>query len=263
MLPLCKRFLTPLLTLAILMFSFTSAAQGQVKWKRQKINESNGSWNIDLEFHMKKAPDIAIVPMRFEFTPEVYYERSLVDGKDEPVINRMPLTDRQPIVSTQDVGFMNPGTGKLESRTRFAFKLTRDEGFEAGEYKVVLEDKRTGKKMGAPVRLTLEGENPVIDRRSISFDPNKKKEKKEPTDEEKAAMEDPPDPDSEEFWAGGPQGEDDPSDKPLPPPAHMQERPCACRVPGGSSQQVTFPRFAGFAVLGFAALLVRRRRARA
>jgi hypothetical protein len=254
----CKRLLTPLLTLTVLLFSFTALAQGQVKWKRQKINESNESWNIDLEFHLKKAPDIAIVPMRFEFTPEVYYERSLVDGKDDPVINRMPLSDRQPIVSTQDVGFMNPGTGKLESRTRFSFKLTRAEGFEAGEYKVVLEDKRSGKKMGAPVRLTLEGENPVIDRRSISFDPNKKKKAKEPTDEEKAAAEDPPDPDSEEFWAGGPQGDDDPNEKPLPPPAHMQERPCACKVPGGTRTDGTLPTLAILAVGAVIGLRLRR-----
>ncbi len=260
MLPMCKRFLTPLLTMVVLLLSVTAQAQGQVKWKRQKINESNESWNIDLEFYMKKAPDIAIVPMRFEFTPEVYYERSLVDGKDEPVINRMTLADRQPIVSTQDVGFMNPGTGKIEARTRFAFKLTREEGFEAGEYKVTLEDKRNGKKMGAPLRLTLDGENPVIDRRSITFDPNKKKAKKEPTEEEKAASESPPDPDSEEFWAGGPQGEDNPNEKPLPPPAHMQERPCACRVPGGSTE-TTFPRFAALALVGLGALTLRRRQA--
>lgn len=260
MLPLCKRLLTPLLTLAVLLLSFTAAAQGTVKWKRQKINESNESWNIDLEFYMKKAPDIAVVPVRIEFTPEVYYERSLVDGKDEPVINRMPLTDRQPIVSTQDVGFMNPGTGKIESRTRFAFKLSREEGFEAGEYKVTLEDKRNGKKFGAPIRLTLEGENPVIDRRSISFDPStKKKKEKEKTEEEKAAEADPPDPDSEEFWAGGPQGEDDPSDNPLPPPAHMQERPCACRVPGGHSSESSFPRFAILTLVGLAAFGLRRR----
>jgi hypothetical protein len=260
MLPMCKRLFTPLLTLAVLMFSFTALAQGQVKWKRQKINESNEAWNIDLEFHLKKAPDIAIVPVRFEFTPEVYYERSLVDGKEEPVVNRMPLTDRQPIVSTQDVGFMNPGTGKYESRTRFAFKITREEGFEAGEYKVVLEDKRSGKKMGSPVHLTLEGENPVIDRRSISFDPSKKRKEKEPTAEEKAAAEDPPDPDSEEFWAGGPQGDDDPNERPLPPPAHMQERPCACRVPGGNSHRSSLPQLLG---IGFAAVLALRLRRRA
>lgn len=254
---LFRRLLAPLLTLTLALFALDASAQGRVVWKKSKLNESSQRWHVDLEFHMNKAPDIAVVPMRFEFTPEVYYERNLVDGKDEPVLNKMPLSDRQPLVETVDIGFLNPTSGKIEKRTRFSFDLTRDRGFEAGEYKVVVEDKRNGKKLGSPTHLVLDGENEVIDRRSISFDPSKKKKEKEPTEQEKAEMADPPDPDSEEFWAGGPTEPDDPNGKALPPPAHMQERPCACRVPGGVARSNGW--LFGAALLGFA-WAVRRRR---
>ena len=251
MLPtLFRRLLAPLLTLTLALVALNASAQGRVVWKKSKLNESSQRWHVDLEVHMTKAPDIAVVPVRFEFTPEVYYERSLVDGQDNPVVNRMPLSDRQPLVETEDIGFLNPTSGKIEKRTRFSFDLTRDRGFEAGEYKVVVEDKRNGKKFGQPTRLVLDGENEVIDRRSISFDPTKKKKEKEPTEEEKEAMADPPDPDSEEFWEGGPTEPDNPEDPSLPPPAHMQERPCGCRVPGGPARSSGW--LAALAVLGVA-----------
>lgn len=257
MLPtLFRRLLAPLLTLTLSLVALNASAQGRVVWKKTKLNESSQRWHVDLEFHLNNAPDIAVVPVRFEFTPEVYYERSLVDGQEKPVVNRQPLTDRQPLVETVDIGFLNPTSGKIEKRTRFSFDLTRDRGFEAGEYKVVVEDKRNGKKFGQPTRLVLDGENEVIDRRSISFDPTKKKEKKELTAEEKAEMEDPPDPNSDEFWAGGPSEPDNPDDPALPPPAHMQERPCACRVPGGAGQSSGW--LSALAVLGVAWALRRR-----
>lgn len=251
-----KRWWTLLLGLTLVLLAFDAAASGRAVWKKTRVKESNESWRLDLEFHMQRTPDIAIVPMRFEFTPDVYYERTLVDGRDDPVVTRQPLQDRQPLVETVDANFMDPGTAQIQKRTRFTFKLTRDRGFEAGEYKVTIEDKRNGRKLSRNVRLVLDGENPVVDRRSISFDPSKKKKKKEPTPEEQAEMEDPPDPDSEEFWEGGPLEEDNPDGESLPPPAHMQERPCACRVPGQESNGYSW------VVLLFAlggALLVRRR----
>lgn len=258
MLPnLFRRLYGAFLTLALTLFAVNAAAQGRVVWKKTKINESLQRWHVELEFHMNSAPDIAVVPVRFEFTPEVYYERALVDGKQDPVITRLPLTNRQPLVETVDIGFLNPTSGKIEKRTRFSFHLTRDRGFEAGEYKVVIEDKRNGRKLGQPTKLVLDGENEVIDRRSISFDPStKKKKEKELTEEEKAEMADLPDPESEEFWAGGPSEPDDPNDPDLPPPAHMQERPCACRVPGGEGRHVGWS--AAAVVLGLA-LIARRR----
>jgi MYXO-CTERM domain-containing protein len=214
-----------------------SALADRVKWKKTKVEESSGSWRIDLEFYMNRAPDIALVPMRFEFENTVYYERALVDGKEEPINRAVPLVGKQPLVETVDVGFLDPGTGKTQPRTRFSFKLTRDRGFEAGEYLVKVQNKRSGKTIVAHQKLVLEGENDVIDRRSISFDGPKKKKKKDDT-EKKAEQEEEkqPDPNSDEYWAGG---EPDAPEGDLPPPAHMQDKPgaCGCRVPaaGGSS----------------------------
>jgi MYXO-CTERM domain-containing protein len=81
-----------------------------------------------------------------------------------------------------DVGFLDAGTSKIEKRTRFSFKVKRDLGFEAGEYKVTLRDTRNGQTIGGPTTITFDGENEIIDRRSIVFqgdDKKKKKEKKE------------------------------------------------------------------------------------
>ncbi len=165
--------------LTALLSVTTASASGRVVWKKTKIKESNEAWRVELEFHMNKAPDFAHVPMQFKFEPKTYFERSLVDGNDEPQFRRVPLEGKAPLLETVDVGFMDPGTGKIQKRTRFTFKITRARGFEAGEYTVKVTNKRTGASVGSMQRLTLDGENEVIDRRSISFEPKKKKKKKE------------------------------------------------------------------------------------
>ena len=76
-------------------------AVGQAKWKSTKLEESGGSWTIDIEMHLPKPPDIAHVPMRFSFQPSVYYERTLVDGQEGPVHRQVPLENRQPIVNRE------------------------------------------------------------------------------------------------------------------------------------------------------------------
>ena len=73
-----------------------SALADRVKWRKTKVEESSGSWRIDLEFYMNRAPDIALVPMRFEFENTVYYERALVDGKEEPIDRTVPLVGKTP-----------------------------------------------------------------------------------------------------------------------------------------------------------------------
>lgn len=224
-------WLAALLAVAAFLTSSAAFAADRVVWKKTTVDETLESWKLDMEFHFDAPPDIAHVPIQFEFTQEVYYENSLEDGMDKPKKNRMPMENKQPIMETQDVGFLDPGTGKTMARTRFTFKLTRARGFEAGEYKVGVKNKRSGKKLGSETRLTLNGENEVIDRRSIVFDEKKKKPKTEesgPKEEYNAAE----DPNSEEYWSSGPTENE--GDDSLPPPAHMQENPgaCGCRLPG-------------------------------
>ena len=222
-----------LLVAMVCLFGAPAAAQNRVVWKQTKIKEQDKSWKVAIEVYLDRAPDVAHMPVRFSFTPVSYFERAMVDGKKEPVRHEIPLSNQQPIVESVDVGFLDPATGKSAKRTRFSFHVTRDRGFEAGTYEVVVTDARSDREFGGKTTLTFEGDNEVIDRRSMVFDDKPKK--KEP--EAKAAKPEEKEltPDDAAFWAGGPK---QPEEKtaPLPPPAHLQERPgCGCRLTSAAS----------------------------
>lgn len=182
-----------LFALALLLLSSVALAAGRTEWKTKELKErEGGSWRIELAFYLPRAPDMAHVPMKFEFQPTAYYERSMVDG-DKLIERTVPLDNRQALIESVDVGFLDSGTGKIESRTRFSFKVTRAHGYEAGEYKVTIRDGRNGQTIGAPVNLRFTGENEVIDRRAMVFTGKKKEEKKDKAAEEKSETDDKPD----------------------------------------------------------------------
>jgi MYXO-CTERM domain-containing protein len=162
--------------LSVLLFSVAALAAGRIDWgsKTLKPNSSNNAWNIELKMFMGRPPDVPTVPMKFTFDQQVYFERSMVDG-DKLLEREVPIVGKQPIVEGVDVGFLDPGSGKIESRTKFSFKIHRDHGFESGKYKVTVRDTRNGQIVGQPVMITLGGENEVIDRRSVVFTGEKKK----------------------------------------------------------------------------------------
>lgn len=225
--------LAVLLVGLVALFSEPAAAAGRVVWRQTKLKEQDKSWKISLEVHLDRAPDVAHMPVRFSFTPTSYFERALVDGRKEPVTRQIPLQNQQPIVESVDVGFLDPSSGKTARRTRFSFSVTRDRGFEAGTYEVQVMDARDDRELGSKTTLTLEGENEVIDRRSMVFEDKPKEKKQEGTAPAAAAQEEPQlTPDDDAFWAGGPKEPEEKS-APLPPPAHMQEKPgCGCRMGG-------------------------------
>lgn len=172
--------------LSVLFISSAAFAAGRVEWKTKNFKErSDKAWMLELNIHLPRAPDVAYVPMKFEFELVTYFERALIDGKDGPVENKTPMTGRQPLIETVDVGFMDAGTSKIEKRTRFSFKVKRDLGFEAGEYKVTIRDTRNGQTVGAATTITFDGENEIIDRRSIVFQGDQKKKKPEKKEEAK------------------------------------------------------------------------------
>lgn len=256
------RFFRWLLSLSALAAVFwgSPAMADRVVWKKTTVQENLESWRLDLEFHYSRAPDITYVPIQFEFTPTVYYENTLDDSSSEPHVTKQPLENKQPMVETQDVGFLDAGTGKTMNRTRFTFKLTRARGFEAGEYEVTVKDKRSGNKLGGKTKLILNGTNQVVDRRSISFDEKKKPKKEEEKPKSWEEEYDPnKDPNREEFWEGGPKEEEPSEGDDIPPPAHLQENPgaCGCHVPGGSPLRAA-PLFVLFALS--ASWFLRRRR---
>ncbi len=244
-----------------------------MEWKGKSFKERDDkAWRLEVAIYMPKAPDVPHVPMKFEFQPQVYYERDMVDG-DKIVEHKVPLENHQAIIESVDVGFLDSGSGKIEPRTRFSFKLTRAHGYEAGEYKVSIHDGRNDQAVGAPVTLIFEGENDVIDRRAMVFSGNDKKKKDtakkdddkggksddKAADGDKKADSDKPASDD----AAPAPADDDKKEAPADEPQTIKEKPggCGCRLADND------PRTSGAAGLSFAALalasiVLRRRRPR-
>lgn len=269
-----RRFVLVLCQLAVILLCSGSAlAAGRVEWKSNTMKErhdaevtgfdKDGFWRLEVAIYMPRAPDVPHVPMKFEFQPTAYYARDLTDG-DKLVEHTVPLTDRQALIESVDVGFMDSGSGKIESRTRFTFKVTRAHGYEAGEYKVTIRDTRNGQIVGSAQTLKFEGENETIDRRAMVFasKDDKKKKKEEP----KAEGDKPADGDKKEAAEGDAAKESAPADdaKPAegaedhaPPPVEGKPGGCGCKVAGGGDTSSA----GALALLGVAALFARRRRA--
>jgi len=154
-------------------------AAGRVIWKKTTIEEhiAKEAWYLELEVHLPKPPDVGQKSMKFEFTQWSEFERSLVDGKETPEERTVPLSNQQALIESQLVGFMDPGTGQIQTRTRFSFKVTRAHGYRAGQWKVKIKDGDTGSVVGTETTLTFKGENPIVDRRSIVFTGTSKKKK--------------------------------------------------------------------------------------
>jgi MYXO-CTERM domain-containing protein len=222
-----QRFLAAALSFSLLLVAGSAAADGRVEWKAKTLKESDShAWTIEVSIFLNKPPDISTLPVRFSFQPVVYYERSLLDGKDGPQFRRVPLQNKPPNVESVDVGFLDPGNGTLQKRTKFSFKVTRAHGYEAGEYDVTIKDGRTDASMGALTHVTFEGENEVIDRRAVVFTGEKKKEKKDDDAEKKEEpMKKKLTADDPGFWQGGPKNDPDANKEEVEP-----KRGCGCRV---------------------------------
>jgi MYXO-CTERM domain-containing protein len=265
-----RRWLFVVCQLLLLLLSTSSAlAAGRVEWKSKSTKERDDkSWRLEVAIYMPRAPDVPHVPMKFEFQPVAYYARDMTDG-DKLVEHTVPLTDRQSLIESVDVGFMDSGSGKIESRTKFSFKVTRAHGYEAGEYKVTIKDTRNGQTVGTPTTLKFEGENEIVDRRAMVFtgkDKKKDEKKDEAKDGDKPAGDDAKkteegDADAAKSEDPAPGSEDStPADEGAgaegPPPIEEKPGGCGCRVAGGGEDSSLA---AGLALLGLAGLLARRR----
>ena len=161
-----------LLGLLVVSAPRTSHAAGTVKLKSNEASEVSGAWHVFVTIQLPKPPSIPHQPMKFMFTKTAVFERSLVDGKSEPVTNKVALANQQPSMETLDVDFAD-SSGKIFNQTRFDFGLTRTRGFEAGEYKMQVRT-ADGTDIGTAQVLTLRGDNPPVDRRSMNFSAPKK-----------------------------------------------------------------------------------------
>lgn len=249
--------------LTLLCVSSPAWAAGRVEWKSTTVEErtSTKSWHLEIKIFLPSPPDVAHVPMKFEFQPIAYYDRSMLDG-DKLVEQRLPLEHRQSLIESVDVGFMDPGTGQTQSRTKFSFKVTRAHGYEAGEYKVTIRDTRTGQTVGTPTTLKFQGENEIIDRRTMVFTGKKKAKDKEKEPEKAAeAPAEEEAPAAEEDSGIADSAEDEPlaseDDGDAPPP--VEGKPGACGCHHGPRHDQPLAWLVGAAIL--AGFVMRRREA--
>jgi len=158
-------------SVAALAASDASAAGGVAKLKTPEAQEVSGAWHLFVTIELPKAPLTAHVPMRFVFTKTAVYERSLTDNSKDPVLNKVSLSGQQPTSESLDVDFANP-QGQIFKGTNFDFGLPRSHGYEAGEYTLQIRT-ADGVDIGGSLRLVLKGDNPVVDRRAITFEAKK------------------------------------------------------------------------------------------
>jgi MYXO-CTERM domain-containing protein len=268
-----RRFVLVLCQLAVILLCSSSAlAGGRIEWKSTAVKErEDKSWRLEVAIYMPKAPDVPHVPMKFEFQPTAYYARDMTDG-DKLVEHTVPLTDRQSLIESVDVGFLDSGSGKIEARTRFTFKVTRAHGYEAGEYKVTIRDTRNGQIVGTAQTLKFQGENETIDRRAMVFEGKKKDAKKDDAKKDDAKKDgdtggDKPADDSAKKESSDTPPADDAkpandgdgasSDDKAPPPVEGKPGGCGCKLAGGEHGSLA----GALALLGVVAFVSRRRRA--
>ena len=163
--------------LAISLFAVDAAAYGNYRLRSTEANESGGQWHLYLRIDLPNPPALAHSPMKFMFTELTQYERALTDNSKDPVINRIPMQNQIPKVESLDVDFAD-STGKIFKTTNYDFSLTRARGYEAGEWKMQIRT-ADGQDIGTSSMITLKGDNPVVDRRSISFSAKPKETKKD------------------------------------------------------------------------------------
>jgi hypothetical protein len=249
----------------------TALAAGSITYSHKEIAESNGGWHIQMTIVYGGKPNTAHVPMRFSFTPTAIQENYLDDAHGErPQKRTIPLVGQMPLNESVDVDFSDP-RGKLFDRTRFDFTVSRAHNFSAGEYSVAVH-RADGAQVGTTQTLRFTGDNPVIDRRSISFvgTSSKKDKDKAPAGNDTAA------PQADSKAAAGGEGDKPaptadtpaPSEKPTAEPGNdpaAQEKVapspkgCGCRTAGAADGARSLGSFA-FVLAGLSFWRLRRRR---
>jgi hypothetical protein len=222
--------------LATTFFAVDAAAYGTYHVRSTEVQESGGQWHIYLRINLPRAPSLAHTPMRFIFTEETQYERALTDNSKEPVLNRVPLQNQLPKFESMDVDFSD-ATGKIFKTTNYDFSLTRARGYESGEYKMQVRT-ADGRDIGGSTHVILKGDNPVVDRRSITFSAKTKDKTK---DKQVAQNDTSAVPTSTEVQAVGtppPFVPDEGFKKTDEEQVHTKPGGCGCDVPGRATSTI-------------------------
>lgn len=227
-------------------------AKGSVKAEKAAVDEVEGNWKLSFIIDYGSMPDIQFVPVLITFEPVVLYERSLTDESgDKPVLTKKQLQNQKTIDVSTDISFSD-GTGKMFKQTKFKITLNRSKGFEAGEYVMKIKKSDGGESIGSTVRLTLNGENKIVDRRSISFVGDSSGKKKDPPPA--AASSEPP-PSDKPADEPSPPPPNDPPPAEEPPPVPPKQGGCGCELAAGPQRTPL-----ALAVAGLLGLLALRRR---
>jgi len=246
-----------LLALFLLGFSLVSRAAnatGSVSLSTREPVEASGKWKLVMTIDYGGVPHLPHIPMLVVFTPTVHYDLSLTDKSPEkPVLIKQPLQNQQPINEGLDVGFSD-ASGKIFKITKFDFVIRRDHGFEAGEYDLKIKREDDGVQLGQTLKLTLKGDNPVIDRRAITF-AGEKKPKKDDAKKDDAKKDDAPKENETPLENAEPKPDDM---APAPPPVAPKQGGCGCVVAGDATNGGA----TALAALALGAMVTLRRRTR-
>jgi MYXO-CTERM domain-containing protein len=233
----CAKFLVSILAFfgVFVLSAQTAWAAGSITYSKTRIQESNGGWNLQMTIVYGGTPKIGHVPLRFTFTPVAFFESYLDDKHGDKAQKRtIPLSGQTPINESVDVGFSDP-RGKIFDRTRFDFTISRSHNFAAGEYDVVVH-RADGAQVGGKQKLILEGENPVIDRRAISFVDSSKKKDNTPVTSATAAPAGTESPAAESAPAAATDSTVEPASSASPPEEESPDPTAAAKVPPGGSK---------------------------
>jgi MYXO-CTERM domain-containing protein len=256
-LPVSRRALGALFLVVFAWFAGAPAvawAKGSVKAEKAAVDEVEGNWKLSFIIDYGSMPDIQFVPVLITFEPVVLYERSLTDESGEkPVLTKKQLQNQKTIDVSTDISFSD-GTGKMFKQTKFKITLNRSKGFEAGEYVMKIKKSDGGETIGSTVRLTLNGENKIVDRRSISFVGDSSGKKKDPPP---AASADPAPSEKPAEEPTPAPSEPPPAEE--PPPVPPKQGGCGCELASGPER--TSASLALASLLGLFALRRRQRRA--
>jgi hypothetical protein len=138
---------------AIAASRYADAGAGTFTLGRTTIQEANSSWRLMVSISLPTPPPTARPTFKFSFTPQTTFEGVGSDG-GAPVAK--PVKHPMAIVQTMQIDF-GDGSGSIWKQAKADMSITRQDGFQPGEYKLVVRG--PGGNVGQPVVVTLLGDS--------------------------------------------------------------------------------------------------------
>lgn len=168
-LPFAPRLLTATVAFALIAGQAQAAPAFQIE--KKDVAENSGSWTVNMRIELAKAPSTPRVPMNLYISRTTEFRRQLEDGKKDPVMHALAIRPPKTSIESVDVDFADT-KGTIFKATKFSYRLSRSAGYIAGVYSVQLKT-QDGNNVGGASELTLRGDNPVEDVRTMDFGPKK------------------------------------------------------------------------------------------